>query len=138
MKKKSSSVYLLLIAFCILVGCQNPQDVKSVKITYLPEFLETMNAIEDVDEMFRYFSILNDTIIRSKDFIQSFDLETKTLVALDSINAIDLRIWCHVEKRNGEEHNLYLGAHFGTIYDGVRMYDNARLLKLVKDKIYKN
>lgn len=135
MRNLLKTLCLPLLFLCILTACHDPEEIKSIRVVYMPEYINTMTAVENVLEMFDYPHY--ETVLRSRKFLQSFDLETSKLTPLDSLQLVDFRIWCHVYRRNGEEHDLILGSHFGTIYDGVGMYDNPELLRLIKDVIYK-
>lgn len=133
-KVLSGSIFIILL---LLIGCTDSNNIKGVRIFYLPQNLNVMIPISSCDEIFYHSDMLRDTIIYDNIFIDKFNKAFSTLnVAMENDSVFDFRIRCEIKTNNDSIKVMCLGEFFDIVYDGSLYEDNSELLKLVKETVY--
>jgi len=129
---------ILIVLLFICTACTTHEsELESVKIRYYPRNISTPIAITNPSGLFGN-KIGRDTIIHDKKFLYELSLRLDSLKVMNKTLSksnntdFDLRMYCIIRFKNGSKHELILGEYTGIQYDGLLMYDDKYLLKLIK------
>lgn len=124
---------LAMIMMSLLLSCKN--EDKHIDIYYMPEGVLTAMNIDCRWVRLSQYNVKNTTI-SDEEFVEEFDTYYSELNESDGVYLPDVRI--RIFYHHGKETDtICLGEHFGTMVNGQQREDSPKLLKLIKDRIYK-
>ena len=125
---------ILFLFVLFIVGC-NKSDINYLEIYYLPKSTLTPSVVDcnllDID----VFKDLKNKKITHDHTVREISLLINNLQANNLENDLDARIKVIVKYENKKD-TLCLGEFFGTSLNGVKMKDNEKLYKLIKNITY--
>jgi len=128
-------IYILFVIFFIS-GCQETPTVKDIRIAYINTHIDLPHSLD----CWSLFSI--DTIFLSQIRIKDPKITKPIYSIVESLKVdttcqnVDVRITCLIRYNNDRiADTLCLGEKWGTVLNGVYVYDNEKLSKLIKKEL---
>lgn len=142
--RQSISGYLFVILLVtILQGCSksdyyvDSENVKEIKIAYLPKGINPDMAISKCEDIFEYPKVLiKDTIISDREYIKNFIRNVNELEESEKPINYDFRINCLMVLEKGKYKQICFGEDHLIVLDGKLMRDNQKLIDLINKTLY--
>lgn len=131
-------IFLSIIILSTYCGCKRHNDLQKIKILYLPDNLHTSQIVTNPKNIGLYWNLIDSLFINENDelFIL-FNSLLNNEKKIQSQTKFEIRIVCLLKYKNFNKiDTLSFGEYFGTSLNSVRIFDDKKLLKLIKERIY--